>query len=54
MPEHLRAGCQKRHDRRLIDVAPLRVLPADDEVQLVPEKAIMGITYGVDEENDDG
>ena len=54
MPENLRSRSQQRHNRRLIDVAPLRMPPANDEVQLVAEKSVMGIAYCVDEENDDG
>ena len=52
MSEDLGAGGQERNDGRLIDVTPLRMLAANNEIQLIPEKPVMGITYGVDQEND--
>ncbi len=55
VPEELRAGREKRHDRRLIDVAPCRVKTADDKVELVAEEAVVRIGDQVhDERNECG
>ena len=53
MTEELRPSSQQRNDRGLIDVAPLRMAAANDEVELVAEEAVMGIPHRVHEQNQD-
>jgi hypothetical protein len=50
MPEELRARSEQRRNRRLIDIAPLRMEPANDEVQLVAEKSVVGVRNEVKDE----
>lgn len=52
MPEDLRSGREQRHDGRLIDVAPLRMETADDEVQLVAEEPIVRIPDQMNQNDD--
>ncbi len=41
--EKLRTRSEQRRNRGLVDIAPLRVKTANDEVQLVAEKSVMRI-----------
>jgi DNA-3-methyladenine glycosylase I len=48
--EDLRTGGQKRHQRGLVDVSPRRPKAADDKIELVAEKAIVGISEQMDDQ----
>jgi len=51
MAEQLRRGRHQRDERRLVDVAPVRVEAADDEVQLVAEVAVVRVGDEVQQED---
>jgi hypothetical protein len=53
MTEHLRSGGQERRHGRYIDVAPLRVLPANDEVEFVAEEAVVPVPHRMERERRD-
>ena len=50
--EDLRQGGEKRHERRLVDIAESRMPAANDEIELVAEEAVMRVAGKVEEESD--
>jgi hypothetical protein len=52
--EELRRRGKERHDRGLIDVSPLRMSAANDEIQLVAKEVRASVSKRMDEKNDSG
>src|SRR5208337_2059513 len=52
--EHLRSGGEKRRHRRLVNVAPPRVPPTNDEIEFIAEISIVRVTHQVQPKGHDG
>ncbi len=52
--EHLRSGSEKRRHRRLVNVAPPRVLPTNNEIEFIAEKSIVRVAHEVQPKRREG